>query len=311
MNRRIYLPLLLIIGCLSIPSGAAAQYTITKISGDGQTGNPGQTLKPFVVEVRQNGNPAEDVFVTFLHDRGSLSNVPIRTGPDGRASSTLTLGRGTGVTTITASVSGASVTFTATAIRPPPPPEPPKSPRLLIISGGNQTGIIGETLANPFAVRVRDPDNKPLEGVPVTFTVTAGGGTLSTTSTTTNAKGRAESTLTLGNEPGTNTVEVRARGISQTRVFSAEATLPPPVPTRLLNISGDNQTGFTGELLANPFVVEVRDQRGDPMGGVTVTFAVTAGGGSLNATTGTTDANGRAESTAHPRSRSRHQYPSR
>ena len=297
MNRRTYLPLLLIVGSLSIPSGAAAQYTITKISGDGQTGNPGQTLKPFVVEVRQNGNPAEDVFVTFLHDRGSLSNVPIRTGPDGRASSTLTLGRGTGVTTITASVSGASVTFTATAIRPPPPPPPPKSPRLLIISGGNQTGIIGETLANPFAVRVRDPDNKPLGGVPVTFTVTAGGGTLSTTSTTTNAKGRAESTLTLGNEPGTNTVEARARGISQTRVFSAEATLPPPIPTRLSIVSGDNQTGFTGEPLANPFIVEVRDQRGDPMGGVTVTFAVTAGGGLLSATTGTTDANGRAEST--------------
>ena len=57
MNRRTYLPLLLIIVCLSIPSGAAAQYTITKISGDGQTGRPGQTLEPFIVEVLQNGVP--------------------------------------------------------------------------------------------------------------------------------------------------------------------------------------------------------------------------------------------------------------
>ena len=301
MNRRIYLPLLLIIGCLSIPSGAAAQYTITKISGDGQTGNPGQTLKPFVVEVRQNGSPVR-VFVTFLpssSDSVSLTNTVVRTGADGRAQTIVTPRGGAGTITITVEVNVGnqpSVTFTATVIIPPPP-EPPKLPRLLIISGGNQTGIIGETLANPFAVRVRDPDNKPLEGVPVTFTVTAGGGTLSTTSTTTNAKGRAESTLTLGNEPGTNTVEVRARGISQTRVFSAEATLPPPVPTRLLNISGDNQAGFTGEPLANPFVVEVRDQFDGPLEGTAVAFAVTAGRGSLSATTGTTDANGRTEST--------------
>ena len=298
MNRRTYLLLLLIIVCLSIPSGAAAQYTLTKISGDGQTGNPGQTLQPFVVEVRQNGNPVgAGIDVTFLHDNGSLTGVFVSTGDDGRASSTLTLGRGAGVTTITASVpGGASVTFTATAVIPRPP-KPPKLPRLLIISGGNQTGIIGETLANPFAVRVRDPDNSPLEGVPVTFTVTAGGGTLSTTATTTNAKGRAESTLTLGNEPGTNTVEVSASGISQTRVFSAEATLPPPTPTRLLNISGDNQTGVTGEPLANPFVVEVRDQRGNPMGGVTVTFTVIGGGGVLSAETATANANGQAGST--------------
>ena len=270
---------------------------MTKISGDGQTGNPGQTLQPFVVEVRQNGNPVgAGIFVTFLHDRGSLTGVPVPTDGNGRASSTLTLGRGAGVTTVTVSVSGASVTFTATAVLPTPP-EPPKLPRLLIISGGNQTGIISETLANPFAVRVRDPDNSPLEGVPVTFTVTAGGGTLSTTATTTNAKGRAESTLTLGNKPGTNTVEVRASGISQTRVFSAEATLPPPTPTRLLNISGDNQTGVTGEPLANPFVVEVRDQRGNPMGGVTVIFTVIGGAGVLSAETATANANGQAGST--------------
>ena len=301
MNRRTYLLLLLIIVCLSIPSGAAAQYTISIISGNGQTGHPGQALKPFVVEVRQNGSPVR-VFVTFLpssSDSVSLTNTFVQTGPDGRAQSTVTPRGGAGTITITVRVNSGnqpSVTFTAT-ITIPPPPEPPKLPRLFIISGGNQTGIIGETLANPFAVRVRDPDNNPLEGVPVTFTVTAGGGTLSTTATVTDAKGRAESTLTLGSEPGTNTVEVRASGISQTRVFSAEATLPPSEPTRLSIVSGDNQTGIIGETLANPFVVRVRDQRGDPMGGVTVTFTVIEGGGTLSVVTVMTDENGQAKST--------------
>ena len=150
MNRRIYLPLLLlIIGCLSIPSGAAAQYTITKISGDGQTGNPGQTLKPFVVEVRQNGNPVgAGIFVTFLHDRGSLTGVPVPTNDHGRAQTTLTLGRGAGVTTITASVpGGASVTFTATAIstattRISSPSEPTK---LVKISDDNLLAAPGDS----------------------------------------------------------------------------------------------------------------------------------------------------------------------
>ena len=171
--------------------------------------------------------------------------------------------------------------------------------KLFIVSGDNQTGIIGEPLADPFVVRVRDrdQDNKPLEGVKVTFTVLTGGGALSTTTTTTDINGLAKSTLTLGDEPGTNSVEVRAEGVSKEVIFRAEATLPPPVPTMLSIISGDNQTGLTGEPLANPFVVEVRDQRGDPMEGVTVTLAVTAGDGSLSTTTAITDANGQAATT--------------
>ena len=171
--------------------------------------------------------------------------------------------------------------------------------KLFIVSGYDQTGIVGQPLAEPFVVRVRDrdQDNKPLEGVKVTFTVLTGGGSLSTTTGITDIRGLAKSTLTLGDEPGTNTVEVRAEGVSKEVVFNAEARLLSPVPTMLSIISGDNQTGPTGEPLPNRFVVEVHDQHGDPMGDVTVTFAVTGGGGSLSTKTATTDANGQAAST--------------
>ena len=176
------------------------------------------------------------------------------------------------------------------------PPEPTK---VFIVSGYNQTGIVGEPLADPFVVRVRDreQDNKPLEGVKVTFTVLTGGGSPSTTTAVTDQSGLAKSTLTLGDEPGTNTVEVRAEGVSKVVTFSAEATLSAPTPTSLSIISGDNQEGLTGEPLTNPFVTEVRDQHGDPMEGVTVTFTVLTGSGTLSAGAVTTDANGRAEST--------------
>ena len=166
-----------------------------------------------------------------------------------------------------------------------------------IISGDNQNDTVGVALAQPFVVEVRDENGEVFEGVPVVFTVTAGGGTVQPEIATTDADGLAQSTLTLGSDPGTNTVEGGIEGIAQTVVFSAEATPPPPAPTVLSVISGDNQSGLTGEALVNPFVVEVRDQYDDPMEGVTVTFAVLAGDGSLSSEMGLTDANGQAEST--------------
>ena len=170
----------------------------------------------------------------------------------------------------------------------------PTTPR--IISGDAQSDTVDVALAQPFVVEVRDENGAVFEGVPVMFTITAGGGTVEPEIATTDADGRAESRLTLGSNPGTNTVEASAEGISQMVVFSAEATLPPPAPTALSIVSGDNQNGLTGTTLTNPFVVEIRNQYDTPMEGVMVTFAVSGGGGMLRPTTAITDANGLAES---------------
>ena len=67
-------------------------------------------------------------------------------------------------------------------------------------------------LEKPFVVEVRDQTDKPLAGVEVTFTVTAGGGTVQPEIATTDENGRAESTLTLGSTPGANTVRVSVEG---------------------------------------------------------------------------------------------------
>lgn len=89
------------------------------------------------------------------------------------------------------------------------------------------------------------------------------------------------------------------------------------VPTTLTKVSGDAQAGATSTALANPFVVEVKDggparrrqvnggavsllSGPDPFAGVPVTFAVTAGGGTLSATSVATDATGRAQVTLTP-----------
>ena len=99
------------------------------------------------------------------------------------------------------------------------------------ISGDTQQDSSGTTLAQPLVVEVRDGDSTVFAGVPVTFAVTAGGGTLSVTSTTTDANGRAESTLTLGNTAGTNMVTVSVQGISQAATFTAVATTTNTAPT--------------------------------------------------------------------------------
>ena len=207
------------------------------------------------------------------------------TGTDGQAETTLTLGGSTGTTTVTVYAGRASVTFEVTVALPPT--------TLVKVSGDNQRGYTGAALAHPFVVEVRDANSNLLEGVTVTFTVRRGGGSLNPETTQTNSRGRASSRLTLGNSPGTNTVRVSAEGLSQTRVFRAEATLPPPPPV-LSIISGNGQIGVPGQTL-EPFVVEVRHQDGDPMAGVFVVFL--HDDGSLSNVLAATGADGRAETT--------------
>ena len=170
-------------------------------------------------------------------------------------------------------------------------------PALSKVSGDNQEGMPNETLAKLFVVEARDRRGSPLVGVSVTFTIVAGGGTLSVTNTTTDSNGRAQSFLTLGPNLGTNRVEVGVEGIAQTALFRAEAIPPPPIPTTLAYVSGNNQSGLTGETLMQPFVVEIHDQYDNPMEGVTVTFVVSIDGGSLSDTSVDSDVNGLARST--------------
>ena len=161
------------------------------------------------------------------------------------------------------------------------------------ISGDDQESLPGKALADPFVIEVKDEDGLVFEGVPVTFTVTTGGGTLVKRSTTTDSNGRAENVLTLGKNPGTNTVRASVKTISQSVTFNAEGI---QAPKTLLKISGDDQEGFPGETLPNPLVVQVKDQFDNPLRDVRITFAITAGGGTLTATTTKTDRNGKAES---------------
>ena len=109
------------------------------------------------------------------------------------------------------------------------------------ISGDNQHSLPDALLPNPFVVEVRDVNSgRRRRGVSITFTVTAGDGTLSVEHTQTDYNGQAASTLTLGPNIGTNTVEVSASGISERVTFNAVAggrVGHPPTPISALQLS--------------------------------------------------------------------------
>ena len=271
--------------------GIRIPETLEIISGKDQEGLPGEALaKPFVVEVRDRSDkplPGAQVTFSVAGGGGTLSVTSTTTDSNGRTESTLTLGPNPGTNTVSVSVTGIQTeqTFTAEGIRIPE--------TLEIISGKGQEGLPGEALAKPFVVEVRDQTDKPLPGIEVVFSVTSGGGTLDATSATTDSNGRAESTLTLGPNPGKNTVSVSVTGIQAEQTFTAEGIR---IPLAFWIISGDKQQGLPGEALAKPFVVEVRARSGEPLPGVLVTFSVTSGGGTLSVTSATTESGGRAES---------------
>ena len=111
-------------------------------------------------------------------------------------------------------------------------------PALLKISGDNQNGASLTSLSHPFVVEAQDENGSALAGISVTFAVTAGGGTLNTIIIRTDANGRAQSTLTLGPNLGTNTVQVSAAGIEGTAIFHAISDTEAPPITADVNSDG-------------------------------------------------------------------------
>lgn len=73
-----------------------------------------------------------------------------------------------------------------------------------------------------------------------------------------------------------------------------EATTGPLPPVALTLEAGDSQTGYAGQLLTDSLVVKVADASGAGMAGVTVQWRVLTGGGSLSASSSTTDSAGLA-----------------
>lgn len=90
-------------------------------------------------------------------------------------------------------------------------------------AGDGQSAPAGATLATSLEVEVKDQGGAPVPGAPLTWTVTSGGGTLSSASVTTDASGVGRATWRLGATVGAQAVQV-ASGSASAAGFTATAT---------------------------------------------------------------------------------------
>jgi len=167
-------------------------------------------------------------------------------------------------------------------------------PSIVILAGDGQTGFVEQPLAQDFIVLISAPAagaEKSFAGLTIEWQVIGGGGSLSATTTETDAQGAASTRLTLGPDVGINQVRASLVGGSSV-VFSANAVLPSG---NLVRISGDGQTIPTGVDSA-PLVVELRDDSGAPLANRTLVW-VADNAEVQNAST-VTDAQGRAQNIA-------------
>jgi hypothetical protein len=169
-------------------------------------------------------------------------------------------------------------------------PGPPAQMR--IVQGNNQSGNPGQRLPLALVAEVQDAGGNLLEGVPVAWeVVTPGSATLSNVVTRSAYNGRVSALVTLGSIPGTHQIRVRALEGNASATFTVTVNV---VLARLNKVSGDAQITVTNQPFPAPLVVQALDDRGQPIAGLQVTFAVVSGSATLSATSATTNAQGQA-----------------
>ncbi|HET7025476.1 MAG TPA: hypothetical protein VFI39_09760, partial [Gemmatimonadales bacterium] len=275
-------------GETAVPGAPSA---IAIVSGNAQSDTAKGTLPlPLIVKVTDAQNnlvTAAKVIWTVPSGAGTFAGVAVdtvATAANGQASVSFTLGTSAGTDTLLATIEGtaASVKFTAIATSG-------AASALTIVSGNLQTDTVGVALPAPLVVRVADGSNNPVANTKVYWTRTFGTGTVSADSNVTNALGQAQVTFTLATTAGTDSIKAAlASGASV--MFAGTGT--PGAAATIVATGGTSQSGSTGTVLPNPLTVKVTDAHANAVPGRTVTWVVTAGGGTLAGVTATTDATG-------------------
>ena len=174
-----------------------------------------------------------------------------------------------------------------------PGPTPTQIAKAPTNDGDNQVGPAGQALATPLAVIVRDASNNPVAAVTVTWTPGAGSGSI-TPQSNSDANGIATATWTLGANAGAQTATAARTGLTGSPVrFNATAQIQGATQlAKTPAASGDGQTDTVLATLPNPYRVIATDQNSNPVQGVSVHWAATAGGGAVSTPTSVTDING-------------------
>ena len=267
---------------------------ITKASGDAQSGTVGAQLPTaltiVVVDALGSVVPNQQITFAVTSGGGSVGTPSSQTSNVGVATTTWTLGtNSTLAQVVTVTAGAAQNSFTATAQAGP-------VSAVVVNAGNNQTAATGTAVATRPSVKVTDSFGNPKPGVTVNFAVASGGGSTSApASPVADANGIATvGGWTMGASAGANTLSATASGTAISFTFTATA-VSAGAPTTIASLVGNGQTALVGFKTNVRPAVKVTDSQGFPVSGVSVTFAVTGGGGSATSTTVSTNANGIAQ----------------
>jgi hypothetical protein len=255
---------------------------IRLVAGDGQTAAAGTTLAsaPQFVAFDASGAPLADVkfSVSVSSGGGKISGAPGRTSSSPTSVGVWTLGPRVGANTITVSVTGvAPLVITATGVAGAAAHVAPLTPIAV-------NGRAGEPVAT-ISARVTDAFENAVPSAVVELTATAG-----TTSPPATADANGVVTVSdwkLGTVAGQDALTLR----SGTATLTFIASVHPGDPAALTRLDSAPPSALAGALLA-PVRLRLTDKFGNTVGNQQVTLAVTGGGGSLGATTASSDADG-------------------
>lgn len=224
----------------SAPGGGTMPAHIAVLSGDNQRVSiGGRVLAPLRVRVTDTQNRGvSGVTVNWQVTEGGgwvsgFSRATSTTDNDGEAIVEFVAGGDEEESTITASVSGVSgtATFTVVALAPA---------SIAVASGDNQEVRTGISLAEELVVRVTASDGGPVPGTIVDWAVTAGDLSMSESSSTTNADGRA-AFVGVGTAVSAGAIEVTARPRAAAHAvavrFHLQASVPVTVTVTMENIA--------------------------------------------------------------------------
>jgi hypothetical protein len=245
----------------------------------------GATSPLSVVVKDDKGRPIENTSVTWAVTGTSITLTPPAanaTGSDTHGASVTAAAQGQ--TLVKATAGDISATLNVVVDQ--------KAAAIVAVAGDNQVAAPGGQLARALAVQLRDRLGVALETGSVAFDVIDGGGSVSQ-SPAPMANGLAQTRWTLGSATTTQHVSANDAAHTLTPVtFTATAVESAGIPAGLVAAAGGNQAVLAGTNAPVPPSVKVVDGSGAGVAGVVVSFAVTAGDGSINPTSVTTDADG-------------------
>lgn len=160
---------------------------------------------------------------------------------------------------------------------------------LSVVQGNLQTAAVGTLLPTPVVMRVRGTDGLPLAKVPVSFSVTSGGGAVDPGTVVSDANGEVKAKWSLGPLQVQQSIAALAPGLDPVLVQATGI-----LPSDLIIVQGNNQTAKASAALPVQIVVRVTGGTNIPIPGITVAFAITGGTGSISPQSIVTNALGEA-----------------